>query len=351
MRNIDTAGHLNVPRVQPGVVSLHDTMALWLREADVATLLRMDDVIAAVEQGFRFLGEGAATNQPRSRSVTPSGVLHVMHAAVPTLGVMGVKSYAATPRGARFIAVLYRLEDGEVIAIAEADRLGQMRTGAASAVATRYMARADAGALGIIGAGWQARSQVQAIARVRPIALVKVFSPSEDRREAFAAAMVEDLGTEVVAAGNAEEAVEGCDVIVTATSAREPVLRGDWLRPGAHVNAVGSNAASRAELDAVAVRRSERIAVDSVAQARIECGDLLAAERAGDPVWDRVVELGAVTAGRSPGRQSDQETTLFESQGIALEDVVTMELLYRRAVAAGAGESLPLSKDASRIRR
>jgi len=326
-------------------------MALWLREADVSALLNMDDVIAAVEDGFRLLGEGAAVNQPRSRSVTTSGVLHVMHAAAPTLGVLGLKSYAVTPRGARFVAVLYRLEDGDVMAIAEANRLGQIRTGAASAVATRHMARADAGALGIIGAGWQARSQVQAIARVRPVALVKVFSRSEERREAFAAEMVAELGAEVVAVGSAEEAVEGCDIIVTATSAREPVLRGDWLRPGMHLNAVGSNAASRCEIDVAAVRRSDRIAVDSLEQARIECGDLIAADRDGGPVWDRVVELGAIMVGKSPGRQSAGEITLFESQGIALEDVVTMELLYRRAVAAGAGEPLPLSKEVSRVRR
>ncbi len=326
-------------------------MALWLREADVSALLSMEDVIAAVEDGFRLLGEGAAVNHPRSRSVTPSGVLNVMHAAAPTLGVMGLKSYAVTARGARFVAVLYRLEDGTPVAIAEADRLGQIRTGAASAVATRHLARGDAGALGIIGAGWQARSQVEAIARVRPVALVKVFSRSQERRETFASEMVADLGAEVVAVDSAEEAVDGCDIVVTATSAREPVLRGDWLRPGMHVNAVGSNAASRCEIDVTAVRRSDRIAVDSLAQARIECGDLIAADRAGEPVWDRVVELGAITARATPGRQAAGEITLFESQGIALEDVVTMDLLYRKAVAAGAGQRLSLSTDAGRARR
>ncbi len=326
-------------------------MALWLTEADVSALLNMDDVIAAVEDGFRLLGEGAAVNQPRTRTVTPSAVLNVMHAAAPTLGVMGLKSYAVSRRDARFIAVLYRLEDGEAVVLAEADRLGQIRTGAASGVATKYMARADAGALGIIGAGWQARSQVQAIARVRPVALVKVFSRSEERREAFAGEMVAELGAEVVAVASAEEAVDGCDIVVTATSAREPVLRGDWLRPGMHVNAVGSNAATRVELDADAVRRSDRIAVDSLEQARVECGDLIAAQREGEPVWDRVVEFGAIAAGKSPGRQSAREITLFESQGIALEDVVTMNVLYQKAVEAGMGQHLSVSKDAVRIRR
>ncbi|MBI3997441.1 MAG: ornithine cyclodeaminase family protein [Armatimonadetes bacterium] len=315
-------------------------MALWLTEDEVGALLAMDDVIAAVEEGIRLFGEDAAVNQPRSRSVTPSGTLHVMHAAVPSLGVAGLKAYATSPRGTRFIGVLYRLEDGAVVLLAEANRLGQMRTGAASAVATRYLARPEAGALGVIGAGWQARSQVQAIARIRPIALVKVYSRTAEHRETFARDMTQELGAEVVAVDSADEAVAGTDIVVTATSSKEPVLRGEWLRPGMHVNAIGSNAASRVEIDAEAVRRSDLIAADSVEQARIECGDLIAASRAGEPVWDRVIELGAIVAGSHPGRQRPDEITLFESQGIALEDVMTMEWLYRRATAAGAGHEI-----------
>lgn len=317
-------------------------MALLLHESDVGLLLTMDDVIAAVEQGFRFLGEGTGSNQPRSRSVTPSGTLHVMHAAAPLLGVMGVKSYATTPRGSRFVAVLYRLEDGEPVLIAEADRLGQMRTGAASGVATKYLARAEAGTLGIIGSGWQARSQVAAVARVRPVALVKVYSRLQERREAFAAEMAVELGTEVVAVASAQEAVDGAEIVVTATSSRDPVLQGSWLQPGVHINAIGSNAAARRELDAEAVRRSELIAVDSLEQARIECGDLIAPAVAGEPVWERVTELGSIVAGASPARSRQEQITLFESQGIAIEDVVTMELLYRRAVASRVGQEIPL---------
>ncbi len=317
-------------------------MALLLRDGDVSTLLDMDDVIAAVEQGFRFLGEGTGQNQSRSRLVAPAGTLHVMHASAPALGVMGVKSYSTTPSGARFVAVLYRFEDGEPVLIAEADRLGQMRTGAASAVATKYMARAGAGSLGVIGSGWQARSQIAAVARVRPVALVKVHSRSEERREAFAAEMASELGTEVVAVGSAQEAAEDSEIVVTATSAREPVLQGAWLSPGAHVNAIGSNAAWRRELDAEAVRRSDLVAVDSLDQARIECGDLIAAAAAGEAVWERVTELGSIVAGSSPGRSRPEQITLFESQGIAMEDVVTMELLYRRAVSSGVGQEIPL---------
>lgn len=325
-----------------------DEMALLLRESDVGLLLTMDDVIAAVEAGFRFLGDGTGSNRPRSRSVTPSGTLHVMHASAPALGVTGVKSYASTPAGSRFIAVLYRFEDGEPVLIAEADRLGQMRTGAASGVATRYLARAGGGTLGIIGSGWQARSQVAAVSRVRPVALVKVYSRSEGRREAFAAEVTAELGVEVVAVASAQEAAEGSEIVVTATSAKEPVLMGAWLRPGVHVNAIGSNAAARQELDAEAVRRSDLIAVDSLEQARIECGDLITPAAAGEVVWERVTELGSIVTGASPGRSRQEQITLFESQGIAMEDVVTLELLYRRAVEAGVGEEIPLSTIRSR---
>jgi len=326
-------------------------MALWLREAEVGALLSIDDVMTAVEQGFRFLGEGAATNHPRARSVTPMGALNVMHAAVPPLGVTGVKTYATTRNGARFLAILYSLENGEALAIVEADKLGQIRTGAASGVATKYLARADAGTMGVIGAGWQARSQVQAVARARPIALVKVYSRSEERREVFAAEMVEDLGTEVVAVDSARDAVSDVDIAITITSAREPVLHGEWLRPGTHVNAAGANSASRRELDAEAVRRSQVIAVDALDQAKIECGDLIVPAAAGERVWERVVELGAVVAGKTAGRTRDDQITLFESQGIALEDVVTMELLYRRARASGAGQEIALSGEAVPIPR
>jgi ornithine cyclodeaminase/alanine dehydrogenase-like protein (mu-crystallin family) len=326
-------------------------MALWLREAEVGTLLSMDDVMTAVEHGFRLHGEGAATNFPRGRSITPVGALNVMHAAVPPLGVTGVKTYATTRHGARFIAILFSLENGEALAIVEADKLGQIRTGAASGVATKHLARPDAGSLGVIGAGWQARSQVQAVARARPIALVKVYSRSEERREAFASEMVGDLGTEVVAVDNAREAASDVDIVITITSARDPVLQGEWLRPGMHINAAGANSAPRRELDADAVRRSEVIAVDALDQAKMECGDLIAPAAAGERVWDRVVELGAVVAGKTAGRTRDDQITLFESQGIALEDVVTMELLYRRARAAGAGQEIALTGEAVPIPR
>lgn len=326
-------------------------MALLIREDDVAALVTMDDVLTAVEAGFRAMGEGRATNRARSRAIESPGALHVMHASVQSLGVSGVKTYASAARGVTFLSILYRLEDGHALAIIESDRLGQLRTGAASGVATKYLARPEAGALGVIGSGYQARSQVVAIARVRPIALVKVFSRSVEGRETFAEEMVGELGTEVVAAGSAEEAVDAVDIIVTATTSRTPVLAGAWLRAGTHVNAIGCNVAAKQEIDADAVLGADTIVVDALDQARLECGDIIAAAGDDASLWNRVAELGPIVAGHLPGRRRADEITLFESQGIALEDVVTMELIYRRARAAGAGEEIRLTAQPSAIAR
>lgn len=316
-------------------------MVLFLREDDVRSLLRMDEVIAAVEAAFREHGEGRAGNRPRQRTVADGTVLHVMSGGVPSAGVMGLKAYSSARAGTRFLGLLYSAQTGDLLAVMEADALGQLRTGAASAVATRALARPEAGSVGIIGTGRQARSQLLGVSRVRPIALVKCYSRTAARAEAFADEMVRELGMEVAAVASAEEAVEDVDIIITITTAREPVLRGAWLRPGVHINAAGSNAATRRELDADAVARSAVIAVDDLAQARLECGDLIQAEAAGVPAWDRAVELGAILAGRAPGRTAAEEITLFESQGIAIEDVVTMKLAYERARAAGIGLPFP----------
>ena len=317
-------------------------MALFLHEDEVARLLRMDDVIEAVEEAFREQGAGRVVNRPRQRTITQHAVLNVMSGGVPASGVMGLKAYSSARAGTKFLAMLYSTETGELLAVAEADRLGQMRTGAASAVATRALAPPNAGSVGVIGTGRQARTQLLAVSRVRPIALVKCYSRTASRREAFAGEMVQELGMEVAPVDSARDAVEDVDIIITITNARDPVLLGEWLRPGVHINAAGGNIArSRRELDEEAVRRSTVIAVDDLEQAMIECGDLIQAEAAGVPVWDRAVDLGAILAGQAPGRRTAADTTLFEAQGIAIEDVVTMKLVYERARAERVGSPFP----------
>jgi ornithine cyclodeaminase/alanine dehydrogenase-like protein (mu-crystallin family) len=313
-------------------------MPLYLREEDVERLLAMGDLIPAVEEAFRLLAEGKAVNRPRDRVILGKEVLHVMSAGIPELGVMGLKSYATTPQGTRFVVLLYSTRGGELLAVIEADRLGQLRTGAASAVATKYMSRPESGSIGIIGTGKQARTQLAGVCAVRPIALVKAYSRNPDRCAAFAEEMIQALGVQVEPVGSAEEAGEGVDIIITATTASQPVLQGGWLRPGVHINAIGSNWAHKQEVDVETVSRSNIVVVDSREQARIESGDLIAAVQAGKLNWEDVVELADVVAGRVPGRRSPEEITLFESQGIALEDVAAARMVYERAREVGAGQ-------------
>jgi ornithine cyclodeaminase/alanine dehydrogenase-like protein (mu-crystallin family) len=237
--------------------------------------------------------------------------------------------------------LLYSAQDGRLLAVIEADRLGQMRTGAASGVATRYLAREDAASVGLIGAGWQAQSQLMAVCAARPIRTVRVYSRNAARAQAFAEALSAQLGIAITPVASAQAAVRDADVVITATSTRDPVLLGDWLEGGQHVNAVGSNQPARRELDSDAVVRCDRIVVDSLEQARIEAGDLLAPLTEGRLSWERVDELANVIVGRSPGRSSPDEITLFKSLGLAIEDMAVAAHVYQRALARGRGERLP----------
>ena len=315
-------------------------MALLIREKDVVRLLPVRDAIAAVEAALREHADGRALCAPRVRVRLPSGLLHSMSAALPAQDVCGLKAYTATPSGARFVVLLFTANEGNLLAIVEANRLGQIRTGAASGVATRLLARHDAKILALLGAGFQAETQLEAIAAVRALAEVRVWSRTPERAGAFCERMGPHLGLALRPAASASEACRGADLIVTATSAREPVLKGEWLDPGVHVNAVGSNQPRRRELDGEAVGRCDVIATDLQEQARLESGDLIEAAAEGRLDWGRVGELGAILTGRAAGRTSPAERTLFKSNGIALEDVAAAALVHRRADGAGIGEKV-----------
>ncbi|HXG93744.1 MAG TPA: ornithine cyclodeaminase family protein [Blastocatellia bacterium] len=317
-------------------------MALLLREHHVTQLLDINTAIEAVEEVLRDQAEGAATNRPRYRVAMPASQLHVMAAGDRRLGVYGLKAYTASRKGARFLVLLYDSASGDMLAMIEADRLGQMRTGAASGVATKYMARKDADAVGIYGTGWQAESQLMAVCAVREVKTIKAYSRNQEHREAFARKMTALLRCDVEPANSPEEAARGCSIIVTATTAREPVLKGEWIEPGAHINAAGSNFLSKAEVDVETVRRARVIAVDSIEQSRIESGDLMPAIERGVISWESVTELGRIVAGRDSGRTSDDDVTLFKSNGIALEDIATALRVYNLARERGIGENIEL---------
>ena len=315
-------------------------MALFFTEEDVARLLTMDDAVSAVEDAFRQLGEGSAVNHPRARVGLPGTMLHVMPAGSAEWGLLGLKAYIATRTGARFLFHLYDAS-GQLQAVMEADRLGQMRTGAASGVATRFLAREDAATVGMYGTGAHARSQLEAVAAVRTLSRVRVFGRDGERRRRFCEEMSESLGLDVQPTDAPEEIPVGADILITATTSREPVLRGDWLRPGQHINAVGVNFAYKREVDGEVVRRSSFIVVDSKEQARLECGDLVAPVSEGELEWGDVSELGQVVCGKSSGRRTDEDITLFESQGIAIEDVAVARRVFELGRERGVGEALP----------
>ncbi|MCX7700577.1 MAG: ornithine cyclodeaminase family protein, partial [Gemmataceae bacterium] len=277
------------------------------------------------------------------RCQTDHAMLHVLSAAGKTLGVLGFKAYVTTRKSSRFYVHLFDGRTGELTAWIQADYLGQVRTGAASGVATKYLARSNAETLGILGSGKQARTQVQAICQVRPIRHVRVYSPNADHRRAFAEEMSALCRVEVQAVDSPEQAAKDRDIVVTATNSREPVLRGEWISPGCHLNIIGSNFLSKSEIDVETVRKADRIVVDCKDQARIEAGDLHEPLENGLIQWADVDELGHIIAGRLPGRQTDQEITLFKSLGIGIEDVATAARVVARAKELGLGTMLNVS--------
>jgi alanine dehydrogenase len=314
-------------------------MAIFLRDDDVIRLLPMSEAIEVVEQGFKEQGNGTGINLPRERAQAGAMGVTMM---VAVLGGQGVGGFKAMGAG-KPLVLLYGGEPRQLLAVMEAGSLGQIRTGAASGVATRYMARDDASSVGIIGTGFQARSQLAAVCAVRPIQAIKAYSRTQQSREEFCQTMSDSLGIQVSPASSAQEAVQGTDIAIAVTNVRtlDPVLIGDWLEPGMHINAAGANSLERRELDNTAIMRCSIITADAIDQAKLECADLVVPIGAGLLGWDTVLELGQVVTGKTSGRATTNDITLFESQGIALEDVAVAAHIFERAEAEGTGEALP----------
>ena len=310
-------------------------MPLLLTEQDVRDLSTMDDAIAALESAHKSQGTGRAVNDPRRRLRAPHGALAIMPGGDAETGFLGFKTafYAA---GAVHV-LLYDMTERKLAAIVQANWLGTLRTGAASGVATKYMAREDAEqTVGIIGTGMQARTQVSAVCAVRNVSRVFAYGRDENRRNTFAERMSERVGVPVEPVDNAQIVGEA-DIVITATNASSPVLEGAWLKAGAHVNAIGSNSLLRREIDMEAVRRADVIVVDDREQTAIESGDLQEPIERGIVDLARLPELGDIVAGGESARGSDSDITLFESHGIGLWDVALATHVYRAAVEQGRG--------------
>lgn len=315
-------------------------MALLLKERDVERLLTMPLAIDLVERVHREYSAGAAIDVPRERTRLPKAALHILQGAVPSAGVLGYKAYTSSREGIRFIVYAFNAERGNLEAIVEANLLGMVRTGAAGAVAARWLSRPESKVAGVFGSGWQAQGQVEALAAVRPLERVKVFSRKPDRLAAFCSRMSAKLGIEVAPAASPEETVRGSDILVTITTSATPVFDGAWIEPGLHINAAGSNSLLRQEIDEATVRRAAPIVVDSRAVAVKESGDLLPALEKGRLHAGQLAELGEVINGTRAGRLLPEQVSLFESQGMAVQDLVIAAELARMARAQGLGTEI-----------
>lgn len=304
---------------------------IHITEQQVRDSVSMPRAMELVERNLLRLAQGRAVNHPRRRVAMESRtLLHYMAAGDNESGLVGIKVYASNPAvGApNFVVLLFDSNTAELLASSDANILGQIRTGAASGVATRWLARKDACRLALFGSGFQAETQLEAVACARKLASVRVFSRKPERREKFARKMSAKLGLTVEAVQSPEVAMEGADIVTTVTNSRDPVFPGELLRPGTHINAAGSNHIKRRELDTLTVSKAAVVAVDSLEQARMEAGDLTQAADEGGFDWDMTCELHSILAGDSAGRSTEDQITLFESQGLALEDIALAEHLY-----------------------
>lgn len=319
-------------------------MTLHINEAEVRQLLTMPMAMQAVEEISRKQAAGQVVVHPRRRFEIPAGggFFHYMAAMDTDAGFIAMKQYTYVKGVLRFLVPLYEISTGALLALIEADFLGQQRTGAASGVATKYLARQNARTAAILGTGGQAKTQLEAISLARKLDSVRVFGRDPQRRESFCAEMSARLGIPVQPAASAGEAVRDADIINTATTSAKPVLDGHDIAEGAHINAIGANHAHKRELDDTAVSRAAVIFVDSIAQSQQEAGDLIIPFVQNPKQWDSVHELYQLVGGQVPGRTSDNQITLFKSNGIASWDLAVAEKIYALAKQKNLGRELPL---------
>jgi alanine dehydrogenase len=322
-------------------------MILFLSEKDVQTAITMPDAMTIVESAFRDYALGQATMLPRVSQTLPgtAGMFRILSAVLPRQKMFGLKTLTGFP-GKRlkdevyFAILLFEMETGALRAVISANYLTGLRTGAASGVAAKYLAREDASSLGIVGAGVQAWFQAEALCAIRPIATVKIFSRDKNRAEAFAIRLRKTFPVDAVAVEHARDAVRNSDLVTTATTASAPVIQGGWLEPGTHVSGIGANTPTKRELDVSCFERA-RVVADSKEQVLQESGDLRDAVETGRVTSDVVyAELGELAAGLQHGRSSVEEITIFKSIGVPLQDVAVATFVFQAAQRSGIGTQL-----------
>ena len=311
---------------------------LYLKEEDVDQLVTVPEVIDVLDTAFRDQAAGRAWTNPRTRLRMPGATLHMMAGAIP--GYFGYKAYTVGGGKAKFFFFLYSAQTAGLLAMIEADALGQKRTGAATGLATRVLSRPESADVTLFGAGWQAQSQLLAMDAVRTLKRVWIVNKRPERCAEFITKMQPQVKAELLPAPSAEEAVRASQIVTTITGSPEPVLKGEWLQPGVHVNAAGGNVLIRREIDDAVVMRADRLVVDSIEQCKMEAGEFIGTIESGRRHWEDFVELRDVVAGLKPGRSNPADITLFKSGGLALEDVAIGKLIYERALEQNIGRPL-----------
>lgn len=315
-------------------------MALFLKDEDVAQCVTMDAMLEAIESMQRQYGDGQAHNMTRRKIIADSGMLSVMGGGLFHQGLLGVKTYTVVKGSYSFQVSLYDANTGELLLYTQANRLGQLRTGATTGVAVKHLANPEDAAVGIIGTGGQAPTQLEALSKVRGIKKIKAYSRTQERREEFARRMTDTMGVEVSAATSNEDAVRDCDIVLCIAATMDPVVESDWLKDGSTLIGAGPTTWRAREVDEAVITRAGKLIVDSTEQAAIEAGDLCSAVDKGIIQWSKVHELRHVVSGAVTGRDSKDQVVYAKIMGTGVADVAAAKLAYDSAKAAGLGTEM-----------
>ena len=315
-------------------------MTLFLKDEDVAQCVSMDAMLEAIESMQRQYGDGQAHNMTRRKIIAESGMLSVMGGGLFHQGLLGVKTYTVVKGAYSFQVSLYDANTGELLLYTQANRLGQLRTGATTGVAVKHLANPGDATVGIIGTGGQAATQLAAVSKVRGIKKIKAFSRTQDRREEFARRITDTMGVEVSAAASNEDAVRDCDIVLCIAANMEPVVEGTWLKDGSTVIGAGPTTWRAREVDEETLKRAGKLIVDSTEQAAIEAGDLCSAVDKGIIQWSKVHELRHVVSGAVTGRDDQGQIVYAKIMGTGVADVAAAKLAYDSAKAQGLGTEM-----------
>ena len=315
-------------------------MAIFLRDSEVSESLTMNQMIEKIESMQSHYGEGEASNLPRRKIIASGGMLAVMGGGLFYEGVLGVKTYTVVKGQYSFQVSLYDAETGKLLCYTQANRLGQLRTGATTAVASKYLTTKSNMTIGIIGTGYQAATQLEAVSKVRDIANILAFSRTESSRQQFAENMSTSLQIPVTSAKSAEETVKNSDLVICIAATMDPVINGDWISSGTTLVAAGPTTWRANEVDTLTIKRAHKIVVDSIEQAPIESGDLSSSVDQGIIQWSQLVELRHIVSGNQSGRDNNAQIIYAKLMGTGVADVAAAKLAYDTAKQLGIGTEM-----------